>query len=323
MKSNFQVKKISNYDAGYPEKVKEPSRFVVVKIPFKIFSLFLVGVLFFINFPGCGFVVTNSEDSKSERECETSSDCPAGYECDTYTGECVQAWDDCTGIPEPDPYCLSDSDCPDGYECYLGDCEPKTDEGECALKNIGKTCTTDNECGNCIICSGGKCILGCLDDDDCQMHMGLKCNKELARCLNVFGSLQACNETNCPTGCCYAEKGLQGLHCLDTPTPGVCGLCPQGQVYDGARCIPAVCSTTIDACPTINQGEAYPVCWECKSGEFICVQRHDCPKEEEYPDHCEVNDHEYPDDFLTELDEDFDEDFTDEDITDEEIVDEE
>ncbi len=155
--------------------------------------------------------------------------------------------------------------------------DPDTDPGpvddDCDTENIGKQCTTDNECGKCIICSGGKCIKGCSDDDDCQMSQGLRCNKQLARCLNVFGSMQACNETKCPTGCCYAERGLQGLKCLQEPSPGVCGLCPQGQVYDGAKCIPAVCSTTTDNCPTLNSHETYPVCWECKSGEFICTEK--------------------------------------------------
>jgi len=143
----------------------------------------------------------------------------------------------------------------------------------CATEALGKACTTDDECGACRICISGKCANGCTDDDDCKMHQGLKCNKKLARCLNIFASTQACNEAKCPSGCCYADKGLQGLKCLSTPTPGTCGFCPQGDVYDGAKCIPGVCSTSTDTCPTLNSHEKYPVCWQCKSGEFICEEK--------------------------------------------------
>ncbi len=144
---------------------------------------------------------------------------------------------------------------------------------DCDTDNMNKSCTLDEECGKCMICVGGKCIKGCISDDDCQMNPGLKCNKQLGRCLNVFASQQACGESKCPSGCCYAEKGLQGVKCSPNPSTAVCGLCTQGQVYDGSNCIPAVCSTTTDNCHTLNSHEKYPVCWECKSGEFICVEK--------------------------------------------------
>jgi len=126
-----------------------------------------------------------------------------------------------------------------------------------------------------MICiTNGKCAKGCTTNDDCTMSTGLKCNKKLARCTNVFASLQACGETKCPTGCCYGDKGLAGVKCLTTAEASKCGLCPQGEIYipDDSKCVPAVCSTTTDNCPTLNTGSTSPkpACFACKSGEFIC-----------------------------------------------------
>ncbi|MGI6393323.1 MAG: hypothetical protein ACOX2F_01100 [bacterium] len=148
------------------------------------------------------------------------------------------------------------------------------DDG-CATENMGTGCETDNDCGKCMICAtGGKCVKGCTTDGDCTMHTGLKCNKKLGRCTNVFASSQACNEAKCPTGCCYGEKGLTGVKCLTTPEASKCGFCPQGEIYipDDSKCVAAVCSATTDNCPTLNSGSSSPKpsCFECKSGEFIC-----------------------------------------------------
>jgi hypothetical protein len=146
----------------------------------------------------------------------------------------------------------------------------------CANDNLGKQCTTDTDCGECMICvTGGKCVKGCTDDADCTMA-GTHCNKKLARCLSTLASGKACDETSCPTGCCYAEKGLTGLKCATgaSATASTCGLCPQYQIYSPteSKCITAVCSTTTDDCPSINSGATNPPakCYACKSGEYIC-----------------------------------------------------
>jgi hypothetical protein len=141
--------------------------------------------------------------------------------------------------------------------------------------NTGNTCTTDTDCGAGMICvTGGKCVKGCTANEDCTMYTGLKCNRKLARCTNIFASLQACGETKCPTGCCYADKGLTGVKCLTTAEPTKCGLCQQGDIYvpTDSKCAPAVCSTTTDNCPNLNNGSTNPKpsCFACKSGEFIC-----------------------------------------------------
>jgi len=149
-------------------------------------------------------------------------------------------------------------------------------EAGCANDNLGKQCTTDGECGACMICvTGGKCVKGCTKDEDCVMT-GTKCNTKLARCVSVFASNKACSEASCPTGCCYAEKGLTGLKCATgaNATAANCGLCAQGEIYspEDSKCIKAVCSTTTDDCPTLNSGATNPPskCYECKTGEYVC-----------------------------------------------------
>lgn len=154
------------------------------------------------------------------------------------------------------------------------DADAVTPNDGCA-DTAGLSCTTDNECGACMICvTGGKCAKGCVSDDDCQMLPSLKCNTKLARCVNIYASGKACSEASCPTGCCYAEKGLSGLKCAKEASPATCGLCANGEIYspEDSKCIPAICSSTTDNCPTINSGATNPPakCYECKAGELIC-----------------------------------------------------
>jgi len=205
--------------------------------------------------------------------------------------------------------CYSDGTCDTGLTCVSDICvdpgesgdEPneKDDENQdtakpdtekpdennenndgCDTGSVGKNCSLDNECGKCNICVKGKCATGCTSDDDCRMYTGLKCNKKLYRCTNVYASLQACGETKCPTGCCYSEAGLTTLKCITTPDASKCGLCANGEIYmpDKSQCIPAVCSTTSDNCETLNSAstDPKPECFECKSGEFICKEKPNC-----------------------------------------------
>ena len=193
----------------------------------------------------------------------------------------VACGDDPTPVINPDPTSdtEADSSATDTEPTdTTTDTEPTdttpVDDG-CATQNEGLSCTTDGECGACMICvTGGKCAKGCKSDADCQMQPNLKCNTKLARCLNIDGSNKACIEANCPTGCCYAEKGLSGLKCATQASPAVCGLCANGEIYspDDSKCLPAICSTTTDNCPTINAGATKPdaKCYKCESGEFVC-----------------------------------------------------
>lgn len=146
---------------------------------------------------------------------------------------------------------------------------------DCDEENIGKSCSLDSDCGKCMICTtGGKCTKGCIEDSDCTMRTGLKCNRALARCTNVFASTQACGEKNCPTGCCYGEKGLVEVKCLAVAEVGICGSCDQGEIYipSDSKCVPAVCSTIDNDCPMLNSSslDQDPACFKCVYGEFIC-----------------------------------------------------
>jgi len=167
-----------------------------------------------------------------------------------------------------------------GDDADAGNTGDTGDSGDCDTESVGKNCSLDNECGKCNICVKGKCATGCSTDDDCKMYTGLKCNKKLYRCTNVYASLQACGETKCPTGCCYAEAGLTAVKCLTTPNASQCGLCANGEIYmpDKSQCVPAVCSTTSDNCESLNSAstDPKPECFECKSGEFICNEKTNC-----------------------------------------------
>ncbi len=148
------------------------------------------------------------------------------------------------------------------------------DDG-CETESQGRMCTTDEDCGKCMIClKGGVCAKGCTNDSDCKMQQGLYCNTKLARCLSIYASNKACSEVKCPTGCCYAEKGLTGVKCSKEASPAVCGLCNQGELFspEDSKCYSAVCSTTTDNCPSINQDSVNPPasCYKCKAGELIC-----------------------------------------------------
>jgi len=178
--------------------------------------------------------------------------------------------DEVEEIADPDIYTE-----PDGYtKPDNTTVDEDTPDDSCDTESIGQNCALDNECGNCNICVSGKCSKGCEVDADCRMYTGLKCNKKLNRCTNVYASLQACGEIKCPTGCCYAGEGLTSVKCLTTPVAYICGLCANGEIYmpDQSKCIPAVCSATSDNCPTLNSGsiDPAPECFECKSGIFIC-----------------------------------------------------
>ena len=143
----------------------------------------------------------------------------------------------------------------------------------CNTAALNQTCQTDDDCGACMICTaGGRCIKGCTKNEDCRVT-GTECNTKLARCVNTTASAHACSETNCPKGCCYAEKGLSGLKCLTTPNPGTCGLCAQGEIYspEDSKCITAACSATTDNCPSLNSSSSNPPakCYACQS-DLIC-----------------------------------------------------
>jgi len=162
---------------------------------------------------------------------------------------------------------------------------PVTDEGgtdadmpsNCNTANLGKNCKTDEECGACLICVNAKCAQGCTSNADCTAYANTTCNTKLGRCLNTAGSGGACNETNCPTGCCYAEKGFLALKCLKTPEFSKCGICKQGEVFmDGKSCVPAACKVGETKCRDYNSTEVRAKCYECKQTDYVCYDNPSC-----------------------------------------------
>lgn len=263
-------------------------------------------VLFLLCFVALIFVVGCGNSSTSSSSGSTSATtCKKGtYECKERNGkelsrycedgshwkkaECDDGCNESTGKCYGDGSDSYDDDYDDDTDTdptstdptYV---DPTDDEPEdpvpsdgCANDNLGKQCTTDNDCGACMICvTGGKCVKGCTSDSDCSLT-GTHCNIKLARCLNIYASNSACSEANCPTGCCYAEKGLTGLRCAagSSATAATCGLCPQYQIYSpsDSKCLAAACSSTTDDCPSINSGATNPPakCYSCKAGELVC-----------------------------------------------------
>lgn len=141
----------------------------------------------------------------------------------------------------------------------------------------GGACLIDSDCGDGDICVTGNCTAGCAKDGDCTAYPGTTCNAQTHRCLNEVANDGACDDTRCPTGCCYAERGFRELKCLIPPQLKYCGMCPQGQVYmDQKECVPAACSTNDTNCQTYNDYDVRAVCYECKTGERTCYDNPAC-----------------------------------------------
>jgi hypothetical protein len=137
----------------------------------------------------------------------------------------------------------------------------------------GDNCKLDADCGAPYICVKAKCTKGCESDADCTNYANTTCNTKLGRCLNTAASEGACNETNCASGCCYAEKGFLGLKCATTATLNVCGICSQGEVYmESKQCVTAACKVGETKCQTYNSYSDRSECFECMADkDFLCA----------------------------------------------------
>jgi len=141
----------------------------------------------------------------------------------------------------------------------------------------GTDCQLDSECDGADICVAGNCVPGCTGNGDCAAYPGTTCNTVTHRCFNEVADDGACDETNCPTGCCYAERGFRKIACLIPPSLEYCGMCPQGQVYmNRAECVPAACSTTDTKCRDYNSYEMRAACYECKASDLLCYDNPAC-----------------------------------------------
>lgn len=185
---------------------------------------------------------------------------------------------DGVGQVEQDLSPVDDTGLPDTTDPEPNDdgTEPVDDGTVVPDTDIGGSCKLDSECAP-NICVKAKCALGCTGDGDCANYPNTTCNTKLGRCLNTAASEGACNETNCPSGCCYAEKGFAGLKCLTTGALNTCGICAQGEVYmEGKQCVAAACKVGETKCQTYNSSDPCSECFECKTGDFLCTQNPQC-----------------------------------------------
>ncbi len=164
--SRFQVKKISNYNAGYPENSRYKNTPVLKKIPIKLFSIFVVGFMFLLTAPGCHILFPGwwelSGDDVVDYECYEDSDCPEGKYCEWHW--CREKMpDEETGDFETedldivDVECVEDKDCPEYQFC-------------------------DIYTGKCYAIDGGIDIMDCRYDGCWE---GYECNEETGYCEPV------------------------------------------------------------------------------------------------------------------------------------------
>ncbi|HSW61081.1 MAG TPA: dickkopf-related protein [bacterium] len=168
--SSFSVKPVKEYVAGYPKKGFFRKSFVAA-LPIKLFSLLVVGMLFFITVPGCF-------------EQETRTDGVPVVDFDMVTDNETSDHDELLGLPdfeetdidttdsepidfEPNdfdqidggavPECLEDKDCDEGYYCDLSS---YTCEIELAGEAVPE-CMTDEECEEGYYCdlSSYTCVV--------------------------------------------------------------------------------------------------------------------------------------------------------------------
>lgn len=157
--SFFNVKPVKGYKAGYPVKGFFKKSFVKIT-QLKLFSVLVIGLLFFISVPGCGeqvvktdgvpevdFDVVNDNETVDNEttdnivtDSETEdSDTPV---TDFEPGDFDQI--DGGAIPE----CVEDADCEEGYYCDLN-------SYTCVEKLTGDAvpeCLTDEECAEGYYC---------------------------------------------------------------------------------------------------------------------------------------------------------------------------
>lgn len=173
------------------------------------------------------------------------------------------------GLPE------AETDLPDAAETE------DSDDGEDISPDNDvppSNCKLDSDCGAPNICVKAKCAKGCESAADCANYPNTTCNTKLGRCLNTLASSGACNETSCPSGCCYADKGFLGLKCATTGTLSVCGICAQGEVYmSGSQCVPAACKVGETKCQTYNSYSQRSKCFECAAEkQYLCQDDVQC-----------------------------------------------
>jgi len=157
----------------------------------------------------------------------------AALACDvlthTFPEPCVAVLD---GTVELDHECVITADCEGPAFCATDSCPSHCT----ALLGVGASCSGDDQCGDGLDCSGGKCAAAAQAGEECGGESGKFC----ALGLNCRGA------TDTETGSCVTNAEVQVGDEGDVCEPGG-ALCKDGLscVFDGGtgfRCEPAVSS---------------------------------------------------------------------------------
>ncbi len=184
-------------------------------------------------------------------ECLTSTDCKAGYTCDTATHVCI-----------PPVQCNVDADCGRGHECRAHVCQWCSEADKCAGSSCNCCATGAN--GKPMTCAvlpgdqgedggvgdGGagsgsppECV-ECLSDADCTGSDGAVCDVLIGQCVTALAQNE--RTSCCGPDClqCPSDAPL----CLPGPFGTACAACQQDlECPDGNYCIEGGCSPcTVD-----------------------------------------------------------------------------
>lgn len=202
----FQVKPVKKYKAGYPKKGFFRRSFVCA-VPLKLFSFFIVGLLFFITVPGCneeklsGVTVPDHDTEVSDTDTTemhddvNPDDDTLPLDDDILPDVETNDFDELDGLPQPE--CMKDEDCEEGYYCDLNS---YTCEMELAGEPVAE-CYSNEDCEDGFYCDLttytceeellGDPVPECTKDEDCEEE-GYYCDTETFTC--VMEELQGVDE---------------------------------------------------------------------------------------------------------------------------------
>lgn len=222
--------------------------------------------------------------------------CAAGQFCDS--GVCVAARP-CTVQTD----CLGNLVCLSGYcktpkPCVNGQCDAGfTCQADfCVSDQTGKTCASDNECGNGFYCNigvsipgqpaGGTCQPGCKSDAECPTQ-GDKCDLSVHQCLPPGSTATKCDfDSDCDPSCANGQQGNAPRCGLFARSDKVCDVTFAQQSAGGKqglcrdRCIKNAFTGELVGCPggktcvtqsfTLNSTDQAVYCGSGNGGYSAC-----------------------------------------------------
>lgn len=263
-----------------------------------------------------GYECNNGLCTSCERVCNNDQDCCNGWNCEG--GVCASCYrlcgsdiDCCNGDAcfdgsclgcEQGAYCDENKPCCDGYQCNLqtntcDSCDRQCtlneqcceggvcSEGICVYPQSCEGFACSNPGEPCRVCSGNDCV-NCEDDTVCAWDSTL--SKFTCQSSGNCGEGQvACEDTDCPSGCCDALSGecsvcavghacetIEGCTCCTEGTQNIV-TCPQGTfLCEGYGCMVSSLECQQIGSAIICTPSALPSCpqgtFECSSNPDTC-----------------------------------------------------